>query len=132
MIAILDAILFILLGQKAPQLCPIQTFPGSWHCFSSWSVFLLLSYTHLSLKQGQQSLSTHILQIPKQTVQSGNLCLCFNFRGHLYFNCPFHKNNEFLQPPQVEGNNYEHQPQQLNPTHNNTLIYNVTTLVFCY
>lgn len=76
MIAIIDAILFILLRQKAPQLCPIQTFPGSWHCFSPWSVFLLLSYTHLSLKQGQQSLSTHILQIPKQILSKVETCVC--------------------------------------------------------
>lgn len=38
--------------------------------------FLLLSYTRLSLKQGQQSFSTHIPQIPKQTLSKVETCVC--------------------------------------------------------
>lgn len=38
--------------------------------------FLLLSYTHLSLKQGQQRISTHILQIPKQTLSKVETYVC--------------------------------------------------------
>lgn len=47
-----------------------------WRCFSPWPVTLLLSHTHLSLKQCKQSLSTHILQIPKQTLSQVETYAC--------------------------------------------------------
>lgn len=71
MIAIIDAILFILRTKNPTDFSWILALPLTLVC-----QFLFLSYIHISLKKGQQSLSTHILQIPKQTLSKVETCVC--------------------------------------------------------